>query len=534
MALDSIISIDAPGLKVEKSRRKKSFRIDPSPRKSLFLPTLGQACGNPGPTFSITNVTQNHERRKTGIGKNGSIKVKLHKSKSQVTEFFDLTDLSEEDNELCNDYNSTGDNISTLPSMKNQVSQNEVQPISIQLLKEDLPDPKLQIPAHKDNFGKTVLDLSYVEERDGPGSPLVFSPRETGHSDCRGGMGNPKASLLLGNKSYELHSHDFGGSNTLLPRTSVVMERDGVQDDTSEDTFMIYNSPRNGTSSKRIEEITGPWPFLHGNVPKMRPLLTKIRSNPDQRLDLYGDKSGSSLGEEIVSNKLPKQKERKNLSTAFGLSLSDDVEEMPRKDLEVAKRETSIGTRSMLHEVCSRDLPDRFNHDPHSQVEGLVGDIVKVRVLLTSLYNANPDACTSLDRSGDLPVHLLARRLMEWEARWYQNVYEKAQGEHNDEHKGTNITTLYQTMSQCIDLLLKPLSQAKNLCRTGGSVGILLPCHIAAIFTVSYDTLKSLLEHYPSAAAIPCDLNGIQTFIPSQSIPLELHNRLSTGMFGTW
>ena len=45
--------------------------------------------------------------------------------------------------------------------------------------------------------------------------------------------------------------------------------------------------------------------------------------------------------------------------------------------------------------------------------------------------------------------------------------------------------------------------------------------------------LHSLLETYPEATCAKCDLTGVSTFIPSGSLPLELHDRLSTD-FPKW
>ena len=50
---------------------------------------------------------------------------------------------------------------------------------------------------------------------------------------------------------------------------------------------------------------------------------------------------------------------------------------------------------------------------------------------------------------------------------------------------------------------------------------------------MSYDTLQALLEAYPDAASVKCELKDIRTFIPDHSIPLELHDRLSTD-FPKW
>lgn len=187
-----------------------------------------------------------------------------------------------------------------------------------------------------------------------------------------------------------------------------------------------------------------------------------------------------------------------------------------------------------LHAACSREFPNRFSSDVPCLVKDLVNDVQGLKDSISTLVRMNPDACRHLDKQNDLPVHIISRQLMEWEARWYQKVYERAR-EDGDEHSGSGsgITTLYQTMSQLVDILLKPLAAEEELCQQPGSTGFLLPLHIAAIFTVSYDTLRSLLEKYPGAARQKCNLGEIRTFIPNFSLPLELHNRLSTD-FPKW
>jgi hypothetical protein len=137
------------------------------------------------------------------------------------------------------------------------------------------------------------------------------------------------------------------------------------------------------------------------------------------------------------------------------------------------------------------------------------------------------------DKNFDLPVHLIARRLMEWEATWYEIVYQKAAKERNASGATASaITQLYQTMSTTIEKLLLPLVELSDtttlLCQATGSMGTILPLHIASIFTVSVRCLRLILEAYPDAATIPCDLGILHTFIPDECLPLELHDNLST------
>jgi hypothetical protein len=217
---------------------------------------------------------------------------------------------------------------------------------------------------------------------------------------------------------------------------------------------------------------------------------------------------------------------------SYGTPLPAEFEKTLERNPDLARNKLPASDRYPLQAACVRGFP--CNDDESCRVTDLVSDVVAQKNLIAALVSADPASCRRVDREGDLPVHIMARQLMEWEARWYQKVYEKAR-EDSDEQtsSGAGITTLYQTMSQCVDLLLGPVSIETLLCKQPGSIGKLLPLHIAAIFTVSYDTLKALLEEYPEAATEKCDLGDMRTFIPNDSIPLELHNRLSTD-FPKW
>jgi hypothetical protein len=206
-----------------------------------------------------------------------------------------------------------------------------------------------------------------------------------------------------------------------------------------------------------------------------------------------------------------------------------------------------------LHTACARGFPhQRITQESSSTglALELVDDIQQLKKLIAVMVEANRGACTVLDDQGDLPAHLLARTLMEWEAQWYEKVYEKVQQDQDaDGSNAAAITKLYQSMSQCIEIVLHPVAAfcnaintsgetnetnaATTLCRAPGSVGLLLPLHIASIFTASVPTLRQLLEQDPTAATVPCSLGHLRTFIPDHSLPLELHDKLSTD-FPKW
>jgi hypothetical protein len=275
------------------------------------------------------------------------------------------------------------------------------------------------------------------------------------------------------------------------------------------------------------------------------------RPMPSERL-VRGLKSRKTQDKEIKQKEKPRKDpeetgkpvhEKSSLSSPEMnlLNALSQGSPLPRDFMETLDRNPDLARNKLaevnlypLHAACTRGFPDRFREDQPCHVVDLVHDAVERRNLIASLVEADPSRSRCLNKDGDLPVHLLARQLMEWEARWYQKVYEKAREDSENElESGVGITRLYQTMSQCIDLLLKPVSSDSLLCQRAGSTGKLLPLHIAAIFTVSYETLKMILEAFEEAATMKCSLENIRTFIPNNTSPLELHDRLSTD-FPKW
>ena len=260
-----------------------------------------------------------------------------------------------------------------------------------------------------------------------------------------------------------------------------------------------------------------------------------------ERQSRAADGSKMQQGLQEMRTKSTFKRDSNSAAEATFLNALSNDSPLPKDFVEILERNPDLARNKLpeadvypLHAACTRIFPNRFRDNQSCHVVDLVADVVERRNLIASLVEADPSRCICLNRDGDLPVHLLARRLMEWEAKWYQKVYEKAREDgENELESGVGITRLYQTMSKSIDLLLKPVSSDALLCQRPGSIGRLLPLHIAAIFTVSYDTLKALLEVFEEGAHTKCNLDSIRTFIPSNATPLELHDRLSTD-FPKW
>ena len=279
-----------------------------------------------------------------------------------------------------------------------------------------------------------------------------------------------------------------------------------------------------------LPKLDNPFPTHHHVELEVRPAGSQVIVSSN-----IGKRSVTAFYDALQSPKTPVDSIQKTLHIAPGLA-------------KVRLQTSASYGRLPLHTACARGFPThnemlrQLSSSTDLAVQ-LVEDIQKLYRLITILVEANRGACTVLDDRGDLPAHLLARTLMEWEAQWYEKVYEKVQN--NQDADGRNaaaITRLYQSMSQCVEAVLNPIAAFCNakksetgtmLCRAPGSVGSLLPLHIASIFTASVPTLRRLLEQDPSTAADPCSLGHLRTFIPDQSLPFELHDKLSTD-FPKW
>lgn len=209
--------------------------------------------------------------------------------------------------------------------------------------------------------------------------------------------------------------------------------------------------------------------------------------------------------------------------------------------------------RMALHELCDRGLPldpwvflpdgdndddeqpgkdndagvsesKHQNNDDNARrlLDGLLGDVTNLRILLKVVAWANVKACGTKDSNSDLPLHILARRLVEWEKSW-NNDDVRYFCDPSDISNSARITTIYRTMAECLEVVLRPVGEDRELCMTGGSCNV-LPLHIGALFGVSYDVLRVLLEQAPIVAHIPCtvhnDLNS--TSSESEILPLTL------------
>lgn len=574
-----------------------------------------------------------------GAGGSGNIKVKLlgNDQDNQITEMYDLTEISEngnEDSHLLSPRRHDFPDIFSDDDPDDVVCHGSQAPISPYAM---IPNDQSQyseessvpVPRMRDEVGRFVLDVSDVYEENGPGSPLVLSPVAQRGSN----------SFALSASSLAIPNYGQGKKkqNPYLPSFNPMRDDEFVQD--GRDDIVVYRAESVSSSFRERNlspmklDIASPYrePVSrayatgidssrgnHSLNMKVRSFdeavgnyYSNARANRPSRItpspaskrvpalrksvsrDTYDSLKSPkvSFSEDIEERRYFKKEkydyersmsdvksslsaivnEGRDLTEPLPSALSReadeafqaftdqlDVEENPRAPQQIlldalsygdplpfdfeetiklnprisSQRLSHVDTYA-LHSACLRAFPKRFAKNQTCRVTDLVDDLRLHRRLIEALIAANPGTCRHVDVNSDLPVHIMARQLMEWEGQWYQKVYDKAKGEDDDQDNGSGITTLYQSMSECINVLLEPIIVDKSLCLQAGSVGRILPLHMAAIFTVPYTTLKSLLEAFPSAASIKCDLNDIKTFVPNHSTPLELHDRLSTD-FPKW
>ena len=574
-----------------------------------------------------------------------SIKVSRVNHNNKVAEHYDLTALSSEDETRDgiaeeNPDKQTSRNHFPLPVRDPAPASGDAVTAHISprlhhhfehRLNFRVPEYMQEGEGYGDDYGRIVLDLSNVEEQDGPGSPLVLSPR-TSPLRQRGNMESRQDSPVRVRDDPFSKFGDVAARRLALLRTS---RENAIFDDTTTDpdpssrsrfTFgssvrqesavrlrdpPILQSHSIGSNSdvKAPLDAPGSISFAKHYLPPASPKgLGYLKDDGNLVNHQVPIKEGPKIPipVELMHPSLKKSFSRDDSDSRPGLSVSfsqdvdaryynaeDDedagyediiklVDEIdggilsmaradppmtrPREEILdrrpikeqlisglmgkghiprdaaqfIAKNKSFVkerlpGTKTYpLQAACMLRFPNRFVGVKPCLVKDLVQDIADRKQLILAFLQADASCCSFVDSENDLPVHIISRQLMEWEAMWYQKVYERAREDGSDlPGGGVGITALYQTMSQTVDILLKPLAAKEELCQQPGSLGYLLPLHIAAIFTVSYNTLKSIIERYPAAAAQKCNLTGIRTFIPNLSIPLELHSRLSTD-FPKW
>jgi len=174
--------------------------------------------------------------------------------------------------------------------------------------------------------------------------------------------------------------------------------------------------------------------------------------------------------------------------------------------------------------MCQMDRQSRLVQEEslavHTIITKLIEEIINTRVMLKVVAWSNIDACCTSDKNGDLPVHLLARHLQ----KWTSDIQLFIRGHVMDVSDLARISTISKIISECIDIVLRPVALSDNCLITRGSIGTMLPIHISIIFSSSFDTFHLLLEKASSGASVSYISNN--TLTPQHMLPLEILEKL--------
>lgn len=150
-----------------------------------------------------------------------------------------------------------------------------------------------------------------------------------------------------------------------------------------------------------------------------------------------------------------------------------------------------------LHMVCSRKLPEAITAGNSNDLISLwIQELTSLRKLLKLVAWSHIEACGKFDRNGDLPCHLLGRRFMKWSTFLQTYIRQNTFGIIEYER----MTTVSKILTECIDIVLRPISTKFSACSAAGKIGTVLPLHISIAFGGSTDIFRQLLETFPGGA----------------------------------
>jgi hypothetical protein len=357
-----------------------------------------------------------------------------------------------------------------------------------------------------------------------------------GFAEICGGLSQVQKGESANSKTFENATVNSDGtdiiSNRRMDVDAVVSDRSCITDDRDISQFPTdeahdVDKPDTDLGSSYSSGSSAEWALRSKGVEEASPTpsdLSRIISMP-------GLSSSTVPNERDETNVIEERRSMRRLSTSLSHAVVSiaDIQKQLRELPALARVITTYDGRLALHAACDRNLPDRFSDRSVTLIKKtldmLINDIVDWRSVVGAVMAFNEEACKNVDRKGDLPVHIAARRLIEWEGQWRTRF---ASISAIDEDDADKIEVMYREMSQCVELLLDPILSSKELCQEQGSVGRILPLHIACIFTLSSEKAKALLCTYPRAARVTCILSELLTLIEDNAFPIELLERERT------
>jgi hypothetical protein len=170
-----------------------------------------------------------------------------------------------------------------------------------------------------------------------------------------------------------------------------------------------------------------------------------------------------------------------------------------------------------LHVMCGREICQIVTFD---FITSCIEELSNFRMLLKLISWCHIEACGKHDSNGDLPSHILARNFIKWILFCKKEILSAE----IRVHEMQGIRTILNILSECMDIVLRPISTNLIACSTSGSKGKILPLHISIIFSTSIDVFKRILETYPQGAGIPLSIDTIGVLMPLELIDKMNHD----------
>jgi hypothetical protein len=171
--------------------------------------------------------------------------------------------------------------------------------------------------------------------------------------------------------------------------------------------------------------------------------------------------------------------------------------------------------RLPLHILCDHELPTEKllsteNEKADDVLTWCIQAITNHRMFLKLVAWSHVEACSKHDKKGNLPCHLLGHRIISW-----TSLLQKFMLRNNlNLFELERVMMLSNIITECIDIVLRPVATQRNACKSTGSIGDMLPLHISILFGGSIDVFRSLLETYPEGADTLFVLDGCRPTPP--------------------
>lgn len=181
----------------------------------------------------------------------------------------------------------------------------------------------------------------------------------------------------------------------------------------------------------------------------------------------------------------------------------ETVKSLLDSDPQLLKRTRLIDGRLPIHVVCDHGLPSEHleeSEDDDVNANDVLTSCIKAitnqRMLLKLVTWSHIEACGKHDKNGDLPCHIFGRRIF----RWMILLQTFMKNNHFDVLQLERMMMISRIITECVDVVLRPISTNAEACNSTGSDGEMLPLHISILYGGSMDVFKTILETNPEGS----------------------------------